>query len=48
MAAAITSIDFDHTAHLGRTLAEIAPEKAGVIKPGMPVVSGDLTAEPRK
>jgi len=45
MAAAITSIDFDHTRHLGRTIPEIAFEKAGVIKPGIPVVTGDLTAE---
>ena len=45
MAAAITSIDFDHTRHLGRTLPEIAFEKAGVIKPGIPVVTGDLTAD---
>jgi dihydrofolate synthase/folylpolyglutamate synthase len=43
--AAITSIDFDHTRHLGRTLPEIAFEKAGVIKPGIPVVTGDLTTE---
>jgi dihydrofolate synthase/folylpolyglutamate synthase len=45
MAAAITSIDFDHMRHLGRTIPEIAFEKAGVIKPGIPVVTGDLTAE---
>ena len=45
MAAAITSIDFDHTRHLGRTIPEIAFEKAGVIKPEIPVVTGDLTAD---
>ncbi len=45
MAAAITSIDFDHKRHLGRTIPEIAFEKAGVIKPGIPVVTGDLTAD---
>ncbi len=44
-AAAITSIDFDHTRHLGDTIAEIAFEKAGVIKPGIPVVVGDLRAD---
>lgn len=44
-AAAITSIALDHERHLGRTLAEIAFEKAGVIKPGVPVVVGDLPAE---
>jgi dihydrofolate synthase / folylpolyglutamate synthase len=45
MAAAITSIDFDHMRHLGRTIPEIAFEKAGVIKPDIPVVTGDLSAE---
>jgi dihydrofolate synthase/folylpolyglutamate synthase len=43
--AAITSIAFDHMTHLGNTLAEIAFEKAGVIKPGIPVVVGDLSPE---
>ena len=36
----ITSISFDHTALLGDTLAQIAAEKAGIIKPGVPVISG--------
>jgi dihydrofolate synthase / folylpolyglutamate synthase len=45
IAAAITSIDFDHQAQLGDTIAEIAREKAGVIKPGIPVVSGPVPAE---
>lgn len=35
----ITSIGFDHMDRLGGTLAEIAGEKAGIIKPGCPVVS---------
>jgi dihydrofolate synthase/folylpolyglutamate synthase len=35
----ITQIDFDHEEWLGNTLAEIASEKAGIIKSGMPVVS---------
>jgi dihydrofolate synthase/folylpolyglutamate synthase len=43
--AAITSIAFDHMKHLGNTLGEIAFEKAGVIKPGIPVVVGDLHPE---
>ena len=34
----ITSISFDHTDVLGDTLAKIAAEKAGIIKPGCPVV----------
>jgi dihydrofolate synthase / folylpolyglutamate synthase len=42
LAAAITSIDFDHQAQLGSTLEAIAYEKAGVIKPGIPVVCGEL------
>jgi dihydrofolate synthase/folylpolyglutamate synthase len=36
----ITSISLEHTQYLGSTLAEIAHEKAGIIKPGVPVVSG--------
>ena len=35
----ITRIDFDHEEWLGKTLAEIASEKAGIIKAGVPVVS---------
>jgi dihydrofolate synthase/folylpolyglutamate synthase len=38
--ALITSISFDHTETLGNTLAKIAFEKAGIIKPGRPTVSG--------
>lgn len=38
-ASVITSIDFDHTAWLGDTLTAIAGEKAGIIKPGVPVVT---------
>ncbi len=45
-AAAITSIDFDHERYLGDTLAQIAFEKAGVVRPGMPVVVGESKAEP--
>ena len=41
-ATAITSIAFDHERYLGSTLDEIAFEKAGIIKPGVPVVVGDL------
>jgi dihydrofolate synthase/folylpolyglutamate synthase len=36
----ITNIGLDHTQYLGTTLGEIAREKAGIIKPGVPVVSG--------
>ncbi|WP_228350188.1 bifunctional folylpolyglutamate synthase/dihydrofolate synthase [Rhodocaloribacter litoris] len=38
--AVITPIGLDHTAILGATLPAIAREKAGIIKPGVPVVSG--------
>lgn len=41
----ITSISFDHTELLGDTLAKIATEKAGIIKPGKPVLIGCLPAE---
>jgi dihydrofolate synthase / folylpolyglutamate synthase len=37
---AITSIAFDHQQYLGISLREIAGEKAGIIKPGVPVVVG--------
>ena len=36
----ITSIQLDHTCHLGKTLEAIAFEKAGIIKPGIPVLTG--------
>lgn len=42
VAAAITSIALDHQAQLGDTLESIAREKAGVIKPGIPVVCGPV------
>ncbi len=35
----ITSLSYDHMAVLGNTLAQIAGEKAGIIKPGIPVIS---------
>jgi dihydrofolate synthase/folylpolyglutamate synthase len=44
-ACAITSIDFDHQQYLGSSLGVIAWEKAGIIKPGVPVVLGELDAE---
>jgi dihydrofolate synthase/folylpolyglutamate synthase len=45
VAGAITTIGFDHQQHLGYTLAEIAFEKAGIVKPGMPIVAGWLPPE---
>jgi dihydrofolate synthase/folylpolyglutamate synthase len=41
----ITSLSYDHTAVLGNTLAKIAGEKAGIIKPGIPVVSAPQVDE---
>ena len=43
--AAITSIAFDHERHLGRTLSDIAFEKAGIAKAGVPLVIGRLPPE---
>ena len=44
--AVITSISLDHTKQLGSTLDLIAREKAGIIKTGIPVVSGVTESEP--
>ncbi len=44
MVSVITSIGLDHTEYLGDTIEAIAYEKAGIIKPGIPVVVGDLSA----
>lgn len=41
----ITNISFDHAQFLGNTLAKIAGEKAGIIKPGVPVVIGETKKE---
>lgn len=41
----ITNIGYDHTQFLGNTLALIAGEKAGIIKPSIPVVIGETHAE---
>lgn len=43
----ITNISFDHTQFLGNTLVKIANEKAGIIKPNVPVVVGEYVAETR-
>ena len=44
----ITQIDFDHKEWLGNTLAEIAKEKAGIIKLGTPVISASQRPEAEK
>lgn len=45
LATALTSVTLEHTAQLGPTIAHIAREKAGIFKPGAPVVLGALDAE---
>ncbi len=45
LVSVITSVSMDHEAYLGHTLAEIAGEKAGIIKAGVPVVSGAIHPE---
>lgn len=42
---AITSLSFDHMAVLGDTLAQIAAEKAGIIKPGVPLICAPQAPE---
>jgi len=44
LASVITNIQYDHQEWLGETLASIAAEKAGIIKPGVPVITA--TDEP--
>lgn len=44
----ITPIDFDHEKWLGKTISEIAAEKAGIIKPGVPVVCATQRPEAEK
>ena len=43
----VTNISLDHTQFLGDTLQKIAGEKAGIIKPNVPVVIGESNAETR-
>lgn len=44
----ITNIGLDHTQFLGNTLEKIAIEKAGIIKPGIPVVIGETQNETKQ
>jgi dihydrofolate synthase / folylpolyglutamate synthase len=46
-AVAITNVGLDHTEHLGGTLEAIAGEKAGILKRGVPAVSGAVQPEVR-
>ncbi len=45
LVSVITNIGFDHTEFLGHTLKDIAREKAGIIKPGVPCVIGETDPE---
>jgi dihydrofolate synthase/folylpolyglutamate synthase len=46
LASVITNIQFDHQRWLGNTLGQIASEKAGIIKVGVPVITGEESPEP--
>lgn len=48
LVAAITNVSLDHTDILGNTIAEIAVEKAGIIKSNVPIISGDDNLEVKK
>ncbi|MFA6852137.1 MAG: cyanophycin synthetase [Bacilli bacterium] len=41
----ITSVSMEHTQFLGKSLTEIAEQKAGIIKDGVPVLLGDMSEE---
>jgi dihydrofolate synthase/folylpolyglutamate synthase len=45
LAGIITPVSFDHAEHLGNTVGEIAAEKAGILKPGVPAI---VAAQPRE
>lgn len=45
---AIVTVGLDHCEYLGHSLGEIAGEKAGILKPGVPTVLGELPAEARR
>lgn len=47
LVSVITPIDYDHTSILGNSLAEIAREKVGIIKPGVPLVISPQAEEAR-
>ncbi len=44
----ITNISIEHTQFLGNTIEEIAAEKAGIIKPGVPVVIGETNSKSKR
>lgn len=46
LAVAVTNVARDHTEYLGESLEEIAGEKAGVFKPGVPAVTAEAAPGP--
>ncbi|HEV3262494.1 MAG TPA: folylpolyglutamate synthase/dihydrofolate synthase family protein [Gemmataceae bacterium] len=48
LVSVITSISFDHTQQLGNRLTSIAMEKAGIVKPGRPAISGATATSARQ
>ena len=48
LVSVITNIGLDHTQFLGDTLAQIASEKAGIIKPNIPVVIGEFVTDTKQ
>ncbi|MEW6777642.1 MAG: folylpolyglutamate synthase/dihydrofolate synthase family protein [Bdellovibrionota bacterium] len=48
LASVITPIGYDHQEYLGNTLEEIAREKAGISRPGVPLISGSRRPEARR
>jgi dihydrofolate synthase/folylpolyglutamate synthase len=47
LATAVTNVALDHTEYLGESLEEIASEKAGIFKPGVPAAIGETALGPR-
>jgi dihydrofolate synthase/folylpolyglutamate synthase len=45
LVSVITRVDFDHESFLGHSLAEIAMEKAGILKPGVPLILAEQWPE---
>jgi dihydrofolate synthase/folylpolyglutamate synthase len=48
LACGVTTISYDHTGQLGKSLASIAKEKAGIFKSGVPVVSAPQVPEVKR
>jgi dihydrofolate synthase/folylpolyglutamate synthase len=48
LATAVTNVARDHVEYLGESLEEIAGEKAGIFKPGVPAVIGETAPGPRE